>query len=453
MNISSATQAAPSPRLSLQQTELIARIENDPECMTAVELVYAFRYREETPETAPYTAFKTALETALTGLLARHPLLDAALADEGEGPTLRAGKAVIDLERSDPSEDAFTAFLLRQRIEVRELSSGAPVFRFFLSRVLDHWMIGFVVNHLVFDGWSYLILCRDLSLLYAHARNGDGPNRTRLPELTGTYDTYCDSQMETRTAYKRRVADYWQRRPVRAHKGPSLFQDQAPLATQSSDHYAAPLDAQALKHLAALATANRCPQFLVLMAASAWAISAACGQDAIMCASNAVGRTEADHFNQVGYYTTSRFALFDRSAEQSFADVLASMREDWLFGVECADRLYASDHQSILGHPYLLKINALDLPGLTGAQSNGGLSGTLQFGETAAQRIDVARPRTLWRELDITWIKTGAGYDFSAYYRPPTPEHLVTSLPERVSAILAEGVEEIDIAARPKEPS
>jgi amino acid adenylation domain-containing protein len=119
-----------------------------------------------------------ALETAITALGERHDILLSAITPDGDVPQqVRRDVAltvdVIDLT-AYPHADRELRIHTRRAAEIERPFNlaVAPLMRFFLFRLSEQeHVLVFVTSHVVFDGWSFGVLWRDLDALYQAFHN------------------------------------------------------------------------------------------------------------------------------------------------------------------------------------------------------------------------------------------------------------------------------------------
>jgi len=149
-----------------------------------------------------------AFEQALNQLIARHETLRVRLEDTGEGgePVQIFGEpgstpvAIVDIPENEAQEN-----IIAQARHKFDLMSGA-LFRVVVLRLTQrrHVIVG-NLHHIIADGWSLSVLCRDLLSLYAALIGGKAPE---LPEMTIQYGDYARWQRRLDVAEN---IEYWKR--------------------------------------------------------------------------------------------------------------------------------------------------------------------------------------------------------------------------------------------------
>ncbi|WP_188051873.1 non-ribosomal peptide synthetase [Azospirillum sp. Sh1] len=136
-----------------------------------------------------------ALETALNAVVARHEILRTAYPERDEEPAAIAAPALsIPLPLEDlsglPPEERESCARAREEEHARtpfDLAAG-PLLRARLLRMdADTHRLLFAMHHMIADGWSVGVLCRDLAAAYRAARAGEAPDWPPLPVQYADY--------------------------------------------------------------------------------------------------------------------------------------------------------------------------------------------------------------------------------------------------------------------------
>ncbi|WP_216207488.1 non-ribosomal peptide synthetase [Amycolatopsis aidingensis] len=154
-----------------------------------------------------------ALRAALDGLVRRHPVLRAALAEDAEparlvvGPAAEVPLAREDLRGLDPAARAARVAEAAEEMLAEPFDlSRPPLLRARLARLAEQEHVFLLVlHHLVCDRWSMQVLTDDLHELYAAARARRAP-RLDPPAHPAAALTRPDE------AETERILDYWIRR-------------------------------------------------------------------------------------------------------------------------------------------------------------------------------------------------------------------------------------------------
>src|SRR5581483_6052986 len=127
------------------------------------------------------------LERALSEIVRRHEILRTTFGDQDGKPVQivlspqPVALPIVDVSGSAPEErKAHVKRLLDEQTQAPFVLTKSPLFHATLVRLdeRDH-VLHFVVNHLVFDGWSNVVLFRELEALHNAVARGEG---SPLPE-------------------------------------------------------------------------------------------------------------------------------------------------------------------------------------------------------------------------------------------------------------------------------
>ena len=198
-----------------------------------------------------------------------------------------------------------------------------PLLRMALYRVAEttHLLV-VVIHHIVTDGWSMAVLCRELGALYA----GHGAS---LPVLPVQYPDYALWQRERlQGAVLERQLAYWRtqladlttlelptdhpRPPVQSHRGACH-----PLA----------LSAGLTAALKQLSQRERVTLYMTLLAAFQVLLARYSGQDDIAIGSPIAGRSQRELEGLIGFFVNTLVLRSDLSGNPRFRDLLARVRE------------------------------------------------------------------------------------------------------------------------------
>ncbi|PAW89701.1 MAG: non-ribosomal peptide synthetase [Pedosphaera sp. Tous-C6FEB] len=215
------------------------------------------------------------LERALQALAARHETLRTTFELRGsEVMQVVALRAEFRLETADLSglamadQEAQLAGLAGEWARRGFDLERGPLWRVGLVRLgaVEHALV-VVVHHIVFDGWSLGVLCRELGSLYGSLLAGRPPE---LPELRVQYADFAHWQERFLSGHTlTRLTDYWRRNLQDAPPALELPTDRARPAVESlqgaNRFFVLPRALRA--ELAALALREEVTLFMVLMAA------------------------------------------------------------------------------------------------------------------------------------------------------------------------------------------
>jgi amino acid adenylation domain-containing protein/non-ribosomal peptide synthase protein (TIGR01720 family) len=304
-------------------------------------------------------------------------------------PTLELPVRVIDLgDVQGADQEVETRRLAAaQSQESFDLARG-PLMRATLIRLgeRDHVLL-LTSHHIVGDGWSYAIFCRELIAFYDAFRAGSTPD---LPELRVQYADFAAWQRQTlQGGLLEGQLEYWRRQlaelPVfgvptdRPRPAVQTFHGAA-----RSFEAAEPL-VRALRELGRGAGVTLA---MTLLAAYKVLLARYAGQDDVVVGSPIAGRTHPDVESLVGPFVNTLVLRTDLSGDPSFLEVLGRIRRV---------TLDAYDHQDV---PFERIVDALSPVRDTSRNPLFQLGFTLQNTE----RVEIDLPDlSIRREaLDIT---------------------------------------------------
>ncbi|MDN8616772.1 non-ribosomal peptide synthetase [Variovorax ginsengisoli] len=251
--------------------------------------------------------------------------------------------------RSIPADRREAEMLRRMQaiVDVPIAAAPAPLFRCALYRLgQDEHVFLFVVHHLVWDGYSFDILDREMAAGYA-ARLGGSANP--LPELSIRYGDYAQWQLEwiegPEAASQR---EYWRQRVQQTPVLKAVRHDLQPQpgvpgkgATELVE-----LDAELAERLRLIATQHHLTLNMLLMAAYAVMLSKAVGEAPVSIGMPTRGRMLPDLDQVMGLFVG--LVPVHANAEQGlrFLDFAASLKQEIVAALAHQDLPYEHIHQS-----------------------------------------------------------------------------------------------------------
>lgn len=181
------------------------------------------------------------------------------------------------------------------------------------------------VNHRVTDGWSNVLIRRDLARFY-NAETGVATEPLPVIEwLPGDYYAWRDTRLAGEPG--RRHAEYWDRQAPRLkwaglRQRAEKFGERRP-PSRTVDIAFAPGDVAALRELA---TAERTTLFAVLLALLFGMLHAATEESGLVVCSIHANRIRPETWNTVGQFANLTYLRVDLPAEPTFREVLRLTR-------------------------------------------------------------------------------------------------------------------------------
>ncbi len=351
------------------------------------------------------------LERCFTEIVRRHESLRTVFREtDGEAVQVVAEPADFPLAPDDlsglPAEEREAAARRIAGDEARrpvDLEAG-PLLRVRLLRLAaEEHVLVLMVHHAVSDGWSFGVLFRELSTLYAaFARDEPSP----LPEPGLQYADFAAWQRERLSGEAlEQELGFWREKLRGAPALLDLPTDRPRPAVQTHRagvHTLAipPEAAEALREAARRAGTTL---FMALLAGYAATLRRYAGQDDVVVGTPIAGRTRAETEGMIGFFLNMLALRVDLSGDPTFAEVLARVRETTLGAyahqeVPFEKLLEELKTERSLGHSavYQVSINmpdagaaALDIPGIrVSAMDAGGQAAALDLALTAGPTRD-----------------------------------------------------------------
>ncbi|MER9019520.1 condensation domain-containing protein [Mesorhizobium sp. M0898] len=272
---------------------------------------------------------EAALQSALDGLVARHEVLRTTFGvDDGE-PFQRIGPADVGLplKRDDLTAAADAEAILAELMRYEEQAGfdleAGPLIRARLSRLAeDDHMLLIVMHHIVSDEPSREILIRDLSELYAAAREGSADRLPRLPVQYADYAIWqrgwlAGENLERQSNYRLPMLD----------GVPAVLElptdRPRPAQQDHSGSYVEfvlhePLSAQ----LKALSQRNGTTLFVTLLAGWALVLARLSGRNELVIGTSSANRTHSEIEGLIGCFVRTSALRIDLSGDPTLETLL-----------------------------------------------------------------------------------------------------------------------------------
>ncbi|WP_327091024.1 amino acid adenylation domain-containing protein [Nonomuraea sp. NBC_01738] len=201
-----------------------------------------------------------------------------------------------------------------------DLEHGPP-FRATLLRLgREHHIVSLVMHHIVADGWSLTVLCRELAALY----NGAEPAEPAIG--------FADYARWQREHVRPADLEYWTRRLRGAPHSVDLPADRPRPPQQTFDGAVATrtLPAGVVKQVRALAQERGATLYMTVLAALHTLLFRYSGQGDLSIGSPVAGRTRAELEGVVGCFMNTLVMRAEVAGDQTFGELLAQVRENAL---------------------------------------------------------------------------------------------------------------------------
>jgi amino acid adenylation domain-containing protein len=233
-----------------------------------------------------------------------------------------------DLSALAPAErEARLAVRLRQlALEVFDLEQGPLVSAHLFRLAADEHVFFFMAHHLVWDGWSFDILYRELGALYANALD---PGNPTPPELEVTYADFAAWQREFMRGETLQVqVEHWRKALTGADTELRLPTDQPRPPRQSGRGASAwiNLDRELTDAVHAHARRAETTPFVVLLAAFVATLNGLTGQRDIVVGTPVRGRSLPELESVMGFFVNALPIRIRPETSASLFDLLRTTR-------------------------------------------------------------------------------------------------------------------------------
>ena len=279
-----------------------------------------------------------ALGAALDDVIARHESLRTIFPDvDGvpfqevlsaeAGMWRRGGAAVISLREQDVAGEL--AALAGYRFD---LSAEIPIRAQIYSLGPELHVVGIVVHHIAFDGWSLAPMARDVGEAYRARRQGRAPQWAPLPVQYVDYTLWQRELLGQESEPDGVIAGqlaYWRDELAGLPEVVSLPLDRArpPVPSYRGDAVEVRLDPQVWAGVKALAAAHNATVSMVLQAAMAVLLHRVGAGEDIVIGSPIAGRLDHALDDLVGFFVNTWVLRVAATSQHRFSDVLEQVRQ------------------------------------------------------------------------------------------------------------------------------
>ncbi|MDH5254807.1 MAG: AMP-binding protein, partial [Gammaproteobacteria bacterium] len=353
-----------------------------------------------------------ALQAALDELAARHGSLRTHFRDrDGEPEQVIAPPAGLPLQEATADAALLPARAGDFVALPFSLGTGPLVRALLIHGGPGVHALVLVVHHIVADGWSLGVLNRELSLLYAAARRGAGAG---LPPPAMDYAAYAREQRRALAGGELARQLAWWRDQLRGAPPFLELPTDRPRAAVASSRGARlsrvlPLELQSSLH--ALAQAEGCTLFMVLLAAFDVLLARQAGTEDVVVGTPIAGRPRAELEGLVGFFVNTLVLRTDLRGNPTVRELLGRVR---------GMTLGAYEHAEV---PFELLVESLQPPRRTNRTPLFQVLFNLHSEPGAALALDglqvrpVAVPRqTAKFDLSVSLAETTAGLGVTIEY-------------------------------------
>ncbi|WP_169782073.1 condensation domain-containing protein, partial [Streptomyces varsoviensis] len=276
-----------------------------------------------------------ALTASLADVVARHESLRTVFAEDAEGSyqvilAPAEARPVMEVVRAEAAD-------VRQRVAEAarrpfDLTAEIPLRTWLFEVGPDEHVLLFLVHHIVTDGWSDLVLARDVARAYAARCAGEPPLWEPLPVQYADYALWqrelLGSEGDADSLASRQLT-YWKDALADLPEELELPRDRPrpAAATYRGETVAFGLGAELHAGLAALARESRASLFMVVQAAVSTLLSKLGAGADIPIGTPIAGRTDDALDELVGFFVNTLVLRTDVSGDPTFAELVERVRE------------------------------------------------------------------------------------------------------------------------------
>jgi surfactin family lipopeptide synthetase A len=284
------------------------------------------------------------LERALGALASRHEALRTTFASlEGApvqlvAPSSRVALPVVAVSgrSTEDRERELSAVIAKEAALPYDLAHG-PLWRARLYRLAsdDHVLL-LGMHHIVSDGWSLVVMFRELADLYAAYSAG---RSAALPVLPIQYADYAEWQRaQLQGGQLESELSYW-RRKLHGAARLELPTDQPrpPLQTFAGGKHSARITAAAAERLRELSRRQDASLFMTLLAAFKLLLSRQSGQRDIVVGTPIAARSRPELEGLIGFFVNTLVLRTDLSGDPTFVELLSRVRQTALEAYACQE--------------------------------------------------------------------------------------------------------------------
>ncbi len=280
-----------------------------------------------------------ALRAALRLVVDRHEALRTRFHPVDDVPYQVVGASdtvdleVRDLAGADRPDELAGQLVGALADEPFDLATG-PLVRVALYQLgADEHLLGFVVHHIVFDGWSHGVFVRELAAAYTAIAGGQRPDLAPLPIR---YADYVREQLEWRSS--RAATDdlaYWRDRLAGAPDVLAMPTDRPrprrPVPRPAAVRFSVP--APVCADLRTLARRRGATLFVVALAGYAALLGRYTGSRDVVIGVPAVGRNRVELEGLIGFFVNSLPMRVDLTGDPPFGDLVRQVRDTVIGGL------------------------------------------------------------------------------------------------------------------------
>ncbi len=286
------------------------------------------------------TLDEAALRRSLQRVLERHEVLRTRFPLVEGQPVARVLDASLALETEDlrrPGAPSLDQRLAEESARPFPLDTGPVVRVHLFQRADDEHVLLVAMHHIVSDGWSFGVMMREFSALYASEVRGE---TLALPALPIQYTDYAAWQRSWLDGQAReQQLAYWRKALAGAPTVLELPTDRPRPAVRSHRGATAPfsLDTGTARALTSLCREQGVTAYMALLAAFGAYLGRMSGQDDVVIGSPFAGRRLAETEPLIGFFVNSLPLRIDLAREPTYVELLQRVRRQVLDAHEHQD--------------------------------------------------------------------------------------------------------------------
>ena len=278
------------------------------------------------------------LAAALTQLEERHEVLRTRFTERNGAPvaTLQpAGR--VDLRVVEIADENELTELFEEQVSRGFDLAHGPIWRALMIRIPGRPSIGLLtLHHIATDGWSAVVLERDLAELCRAALAGERADLPTMPVRFADYAAWQRDQLSG--SAQRRGLDYW-RQQLQGIEPLDLPTDRPRAAERDVSGSGVPLALSGERAAAVEAVSRRLgvTAFVTLLSAYAMTLARHTGRVDFAVGSPMAGRSRPEFENLVGPFLNPVALRCNLAGDPTFAEVVGRVRAIWLDAQAHAD--------------------------------------------------------------------------------------------------------------------
>ena len=239
----------------------------------------------------------------------------------------RGGAAVVSVPEADVVGELVA--LAGYRFD---LSAEIPIRAQIYSVGPEQYVVGIVVHHIAFDGWSLAPMVADVGEAYASRCAGRAPGWAPLPvqyvDYTLWQQDWLGSESDPDSVIASQLA-YWRQELAGLPEVVSLPTDRArpPVPSYRGEQVQVRIDAQTWAGVKAVAAAHNATASMVLQAVMAVVLHRAGAGEDVAMGTPIAGRSDAALDDLVGFFVNTWVLRVGVNSAHRFSDVLAQVRQ------------------------------------------------------------------------------------------------------------------------------